>query len=291
MQNPFEYSTVKRRGFTLIELLVVIAIIAILAAILFPAFAKARESARRASCSSNLKQIGLSIIQYSYDYEGFMPPSQVGTTATNLVSWPTIMQPFIKDAGVFVCPSGEEQPGALSQTLNVGNTATPSTKPYVGVTDSAFPSPFSPSTGGDGSAVALCKVPKLSYARNLIPDTSTGWPNLGATTGFRSTTVPKNGFVTTGTTLSINDAAIAAPATTIHIVDAWTGSSSSEPRSLGNSMRGLTTALRTDMFKNDESSKVANRHLGGFNALYGDGHVKFVRWGTTKPSDWTIQAD
>src|SRR5688572_27938486 len=62
-----------RSAFTLIELLVVIAIIAILAAILFPVFATARESARKASCQSNLKQIGLAFKQYETDYDGFMP--------------------------------------------------------------------------------------------------------------------------------------------------------------------------------------------------------------------------
>ena len=72
----------RKKGFTLIELLVVIAIIAILAAILFPVFAKAREKARSSSCASNMKQMGLAIMQYSQDYDEKMPACR-GYNATN----------------------------------------------------------------------------------------------------------------------------------------------------------------------------------------------------------------
>ena len=92
-----------RRGFTLIELLVVIAIIAILAAILFPAFARARENARRASCQSNLKQIGLGILQYTQDYdEKFV---NLSTNQGGGGGWAGKLYPYVKSAQIFVCPS------------------------------------------------------------------------------------------------------------------------------------------------------------------------------------------
>ncbi|MBC8104215.1 MAG: DUF1559 domain-containing protein [Cytophagales bacterium] len=98
-----ELSQKKSRGFTLIELLVVIAIIAILAAILFPVFAKAREKARQATCASNLKQMGLGILQYAQDYDETMVPRRL-QGATNQ-GWTQLMQPYFKNQQVFACPS------------------------------------------------------------------------------------------------------------------------------------------------------------------------------------------
>jgi prepilin-type N-terminal cleavage/methylation domain-containing protein/prepilin-type processing-associated H-X9-DG protein len=106
--------SLRSKGFTLIELLVVIAIIAILAAILFPVFARARENARRTSCMSNLKQIGLGVAQYTQDYDEKFPIYEVGGGGgqepyldANGVSmdWSLVMQPYVKSMQLLVCPS------------------------------------------------------------------------------------------------------------------------------------------------------------------------------------------
>ena len=116
------------KAFTLIELLVVIAIIAILAAILFPVFGRARENARRSSCLSNLKQIGLGAMQYTQDYDEYLPqggyvptetytgterlPAKIFTVgfggATglgNYISWMDMIYPYVKNTQIFICPS------------------------------------------------------------------------------------------------------------------------------------------------------------------------------------------
>ena len=101
-------SPARKTGFTLIELLVVIAIIAILAAILFPAFARARENARRASCQSNMKQIGLGIKQCMQDYDEKFPMAIAESTTNQwdiATSWVISTQPYIKSYQLFQCPS------------------------------------------------------------------------------------------------------------------------------------------------------------------------------------------
>ncbi len=133
-----------RRAFTLIELLVVIAIIAILAAILFPVFATARDKARQASCISNVKQINLAILQYVQDYDETFPlnaTEYVGEQFIYDYSWVKNVQPYVKSLQVFICPNGMMSPRlssadvepSLDVTLSgaVGVTTRPRGGPIV----------------------------------------------------------------------------------------------------------------------------------------------------------------
>jgi prepilin-type N-terminal cleavage/methylation domain-containing protein/prepilin-type processing-associated H-X9-DG protein len=100
--------TRRGQGFTLIELLVVIAIIAILAAILFPVFAQAREKARQASCASNLKQAGLAVMMYAQDYDETLPWAAINPPGQTLIMWYDLVEPYVKSgtAGTFTQAAG-----------------------------------------------------------------------------------------------------------------------------------------------------------------------------------------
>ncbi len=121
----------RRHAFTLIELLVVIAIIAILAAILFPVFAQARDKARAATCQSNLKQVGNAFLMYVQDYDETYPLSDGGGNAPGTLwtmpplakagnvnarnsVWTAALQPYVKNWGVYACPSCPLDPGATN---------------------------------------------------------------------------------------------------------------------------------------------------------------------------------
>jgi prepilin-type N-terminal cleavage/methylation domain-containing protein/prepilin-type processing-associated H-X9-DG protein len=109
----------KHGGFTLVELLVVIAIIAILAAILFPVFAQAREKARQASCLSNSRQIGLAVMMYTEDWDQAYPLYVHAPGHT--IYWHHMVEPYAKSRSIFVCPSVKSRPARdLSDFFNAG---------------------------------------------------------------------------------------------------------------------------------------------------------------------------
>src|SRR5262245_34755126 len=132
------------RGFTLIELLVVIAIIAILAAILFPVFAQARESARQTTCLNNCKQIGVAVAMYTADYDEKFPVQRLDgmrimAAGGKEITYYDSLMPYIKNAQVWVDPSGQDdkKPPTMGYHMN-GNLIT-----LLGLSEAAVAAPAS----------------------------------------------------------------------------------------------------------------------------------------------------
>lgn len=148
-----------KQGFTLIELLVVIAIIGLLAAILFPVFARVRERARQSACASNLRQIGLAIAQYTQDYDELMPcgPFYSGANANiyngHGAGWATQVVDYIKNYQIFMCPDDEKVAGVNKYQISYdGNSNTFGGKKHL----NTFTSP--------ARTVMLSEIEKFPYA-------------------------------------------------------------------------------------------------------------------------------
>lgn len=176
------------RGFTLIELLVVIAIIAILAAILFPVFARARENARRSSCQSNLKQIALGMFMYKQDYDEKTVPYFTGPGPTNSnditlnLGWPMILQPYLKSEQIFQCPSSSKAK-SISGNLYYNYTNYWYGTPSSSQSDSSFEYSTMTVLMGDGSGAS--RPSNYSYGGNTT-DAPSGvtLAKLGAEAGL-----------------------------------------------------------------------------------------------------------
>jgi prepilin-type N-terminal cleavage/methylation domain-containing protein/prepilin-type processing-associated H-X9-DG protein len=121
-EDMTHFSVYRQRdhGFTLIELLVVIAIIALLAAILFPVFARARENARKSSCANNLKQIALAASQYAQDYDEMTVSVRAGGAGSPAFSWVQLIRPYAKSQQILICPSTSNQNLSYTYNFNVG---------------------------------------------------------------------------------------------------------------------------------------------------------------------------
>jgi prepilin-type N-terminal cleavage/methylation domain-containing protein len=181
MKSPL---SAERRGFTLIELLVVIAIIAILAAILFPVFARAREQARRTSCLSNMKQIGLALHMYAQDYEETFPVRYGGSDPADFENgyqrnWKNMLMPYIKSKAVYKCPSNVAAQGGNSVYSSAAG----------GFVRGDIPAGYAMWLPDNGlcaqSWMRSCSYPQsiagLQYPANelIIIETSIIWPDTG----------------------------------------------------------------------------------------------------------------
>ncbi len=228
-----------KSAFTLIELLVVIAIIAILAAILFPVFGRARENARRSSCQSNMKQLGLGIMQYTQDYDERMPAIFLGINNTaSEITWRYAIYPYVKNTQVYFCPS-----------LPIP----PSTPIW---------SPIPPDSSNLTNGTATDEVRGFSgYSAHRIHRAS-------------NAPTPPMDFNGTGTN-TVTLSSFTSPSETFTLVEIKTlDSGVSSFYYDGNSSNTLNTA--PDANGKFPLALAGPRHLEGYNFLYADGHVKWL---------------
>jgi len=230
-------------GFTLIELLVVIAIITVLASILFPVFARAREQARKTSCASNMRQIGIAMLSYAHDYDELMPLFSYGPGYAGFqgygggdgARWADLAYPYIRNSQIFNCPSGEQRMEIYSggQWFDIHKYS----YGYV-----------SPSSSGADFGVA-------GRALGVFPD----------------------------------------PSGTIMLAEDGRQDDAADAESIGRMIPNASDTME------DLAGRLNGfRHTGcrpsdygsyAFNAVYMDGHVKWVRLTDTYLNQWTLAQD
>ena len=228
-------------GFTLIELLVVIAIIAILASILFPVFARARENARRSSCQSNLKQIGLAILQYTQDFDERYPAGVL--TSRTGEGWAGQIAPYTKSIQLFKCPSDT----TLNSTfVPAGYSGPPYVSSYYYNNNFSgyFPYAF-PFQAGPSVPLILSQVNQP--ARTVLA------------------------FEARGAYLYVN----ADPA----VPEAYSAAGNGSDKMRGELVTGTLWNQNTAVSSIQNASGVGStgRHLEGSNFLAADGHVKWFK--------------
>lgn len=243
---PRRAATFFRSGFTLIELLVVIAIIAILAAILFPVFTQARAKARQASCLSNMKQIGLSIMQYTQDYDEGYAPAFYGSSASNTwSSWPVIIQPYLRNTQVFICPEEATSFGPIPGTFPPYSPTTPN-----GIADEYAYNYYIGGNNNPGTGVASSTLPvviKPAQTVMIVDGGANAQSAINQDPANPDTWVPRTGKGGTANPLAINH-------TGWFLVAA------------GSSLMNFNVT-------GDAAAPVA-RHQKMCNILWADGHVK-----------------
>ena len=191
-----------RNAFTLIELLIVIAIICILAAILFPVFAAAREKARQTTCASNLKQLGMAVVQYTQDFDDIMPYSKntyynAQAQAVYAYGWEYALYAYVKATNVYSCPDDQFAPNTEYNGTTEGNGAyTVNSAFYNNRTLSKNMGPFQIGAGTDNTSfppVAMSEITSPSTTAAIFDSalyTGTGWAPTNESGGFSPADYP-----------------------------------------------------------------------------------------------------
>ncbi len=230
-------------GFTLIELLVVIAIIALLAAILFPVFGRARENARRSTCQSNLKQIALAEMQYTQDFDETFSGAQI-SVSTGLCGgydvWGYVLQPYIKSNQVLYCPSVGRPPDSTTFTCDFYKFA-------------SYGWNFTALSNDPGTKVA--RVTQVQSPTEVIMFADDlGSPNGGS--------YPNAGYYVIHPPSQFTSGSYVDPSGTPW----WEHDYVANP--------GGTPAITPAILSG--KARVSQRHFNGANIAYVDGHVKFA---------------
>lgn len=241
-----------RRAFTLIELLVVIAIIAILAAILFPVFAQAREKARGAACLSNMKQIGTATMMYAQDNDEYLPYGYAYTWPgqKDLYWWQDLDRPYVKNEAVYTCPSAS--PHVLWTSLRPPGLPKPLVKDYI--------------CNAQGGAYAASGHKEWVNANGPFIN---NWQNPSRALAEIEDTA--------GTIAIFDGRSDAFEIWRLEQVDAWYNAG------FGPAFDGNSPDTKLP-----DQGHVAKRHSGGFNATFCDGHAKFIKNSTL--GMWTSRA-
>lgn len=261
-----------KRGFTLIELLVVIAIIAILAAILFPVFGRARENGRRSSCQSNMKQQGLGVLQYVQDYDEKYPQAYYyindNDAAGGYMHWSAMIQPYTKSYQLFVCPSDPN--GGQLPTNTFDQQA-----PRISYTANSAILPRKRRTADAGNTVSLSAVDETAKLIMLaeMSDTAqcvqgTSVASGAALKSHRSTNAL--GLDAAGTQFSGEYTLTATLPTSLYAV--------TPAKAKADTDACKVTAAST---YSHLTYTAPERHLGGANYTFADGHVKWYRLAQT----------
>ena len=274
----------RRAGFTLIELLIVIAIIGLLAAILFPVFARARENARRATCQSNLKQLGIGLIQYTQDNDGTLVSytyglgdfgvsySGSGSSQAGVAwKWMDCIYPYVKNTQVYNCPDNTDA---------VGHTSSYQYNPPGSGLDATFPT----NPGAYGSYVINGVYRHITGNNYVIgPASFAATGTLTNPTGYLSGTPNPTGAVWSA---PVVESQVADPAGTFWLADGALNYKASNSFSnwgaayYYNIDTGLpifenaTEPFHLDAGTGDYTGKVIARHSDFTNVLFCDGHVK-----------------